>query len=353
MARLGKVPQMVFSHEKLELVGILRPEKDAIAFKSLFQETIGLPSKELFIGQPQVKLFKARNCWLSGFSAHIYPDKKSLLSLDEATRKCCLEKICRPMPILASEVVAPIFHMAGNSDSRAHHIMQQLSRYQIAAGYLPSNIAILIHAGQKRWQEDYLKLVKDSVITKETCAGTLFCRELYYVPMASGPGLNLTGQPEHYLALRRRALHQRKLTRRPVFISRIDAPDRRLANEERIFAIAREMIPNLERVSLTGHSFQEQLEQIAGAPLFISPHGQGTHLTLFCEKTVSLQLVPGIADLTNEFYECALLFDYFASLGGQNQTVTVASGIPLKSRRCDWVYPEEKFRKELGAVLRN
>lgn len=353
MARLGKMPHMVFSHEKLKLVCILRQEKDPITFKSSLQDKLGLTSKELFIGQPEVKLYRAKNCWVSGFSAHIYPDQNNLLTLEAATQQFSLKKVLRPIPFLAKEVVAPLFHMACNSDSRAHHVMQQISRYQISEEHLPTNIGILIHAGQKKWQEDYLKLVKDSIVTVETCDGTLLCREIYYVPMPSGPGLNLTGQPEHYLKLRAKALHQLNLDRRPVFLTRSDAPDRRLANEDRIFGIAQEILPNLARVSLTGLSFREQLERVAGAPLFISPHGQGTHLSLFCERTISLQLVPGLTDLDNEFYKCALLFDYFASLGGKNQTVTVASGTPLESRCSDWVYPEDKFKKELAAVLKN
>jgi hypothetical protein len=349
MARCGKSPRLISSHGKLQFVSVLRRAKNPISFHSLFQKKIGLSSEQLLITQPQVELYKVRDCWLAGRSGYIYPDQDCVLGLDTATRPRPMEKADRPIPKLATKIDTPLFHLAGNGDSRAHLVIEHLSRYQIAADRLPADSRILAHEGQGNWQMEYLNLADVTRPPLETTTGSLFCRELYYVPLPSG----LIGEPDHYLALRRRALQNSTPDQRPVFITRRDAPDRKLANEDSIFEIARQMIPNVERISLAGLTLREQLERTAGAPIFISPHGQGTHLTLFCQNTVSVQLVPGMPDLNNEFYRCALLFDYFASLGHQNKTVTVASGHRLKDLKSDWFYPEQKFKSELAAAVSN
>jgi hypothetical protein len=352
-AYIGLEPHLIQKHSKLRLVEVLRKKKSPIVFKSILQETLGLPVKELTIHQPEVKLYKLKDTWLAGPSGFIYPDPNHLLSLDNATCPASLRKVSRPLKLLASKVDEPIFHLAGNSNSRAHHVMQHLSRYQIAALALPAEVRPLIYNGQKHWQADYLAVAGCSRSALETSMGSLYCRDIYYVPVASGPGIQLTGEPHHYLDLRERALHGRTLQRRPVFLSRQDAPDRRLINEDSIYRVAQSLIPDIERVSLSGLNFKQQIERVAGAPILISPHGQGTHLTLFCEKTISIQLTPGVSELHNKFYECALLFDFFASIGNQNQTITLASEMPHTSALNDWSYPEKRFNRELSMVLQN
>jgi hypothetical protein len=352
-AYVGLEPHAIQTHYKLQLVEVLRKKKSPIFFKSLLQENLGLPVKELIVCQPEVKLYKLTNTWLAGPSGFIYPEPNHLLSLDNATRPASLRKVSRPLKLLASKVDEPVFHLAGNSNSRAHHVMQHLSRYQIAALALPAEARPLIYNGQKHWQSDYLAVAGCSRSTLETSMGSLYCRDIYYVPVASGPGIQLTGEPRHYLDLRKRALHGRTLQKRPVFLSRQDAPDRRLINEDSIYRISQSLIPDIERVSLSGLNFKQQIERVAGAPIFISPHGQGTHLTLFCENTISVQLVPGVSELHNKFYECALLFDFFASIGNQNKTITLASEMPHTSAFDDWFYPEDRFNRELNIVLQS
>jgi len=142
------------------------------------------------------------------------------------------------------------------------------------------------------------------------------------------------------------------LQKRPVFISRGDAPRRRLINENRIFEISRRLLPDLERIHLEGYSFKEQLAAVAGAPVLIAPHGQGSHLALFAQETTSIQLVPGLPTLENPFFECALLFDFFASLGGESVTLSCASGEQQLRPNDDWYYPESKFEQEINLALR-
>ncbi len=350
LARAGHLPSEAVNHPRVELLGELRPELPAIPFRSALQDAVGVPAPEVHILQPKVDLYRLKDCWLAGYNAYLYPEPDQYFCPDNALDGLRTAKISRPIPSLARRIDRPVFHLAGNSVSRAHLVMEHLSRYQIAASRLPADTQVLIHRGQTRWQPPYLHAggVRDLL---ESSFGTLFCKELYYVPIAGKSVFNLVGEPRHYLELRRNALAGLPLDRAPIFLSRKDAPDRRLLNEDRLFEIAASRIPGLRRITLSGMPFHEQLRAVAGAPVFISPHGQGTHLTLFCENTLSIQLVSGVADLANPFYECALLFDYFASIGG-NQTLTCAAGSPTASHLDDWSYPEAHFDHVLTQALR-
>jgi capsular polysaccharide biosynthesis protein len=229
--------------------------------------------------------------------------------------------------------------------------MEHLSRYQIARRFLPVQTSVIVQSGQSSWWSPYLEIAGAKNKVLETIKGTIFSKEVYYVPLLSESITNLVGEPKHYLELRKNALSGKRIRKTPVFISRNDAPRRRLLNEDQLFKIAREKIPSIERISLDNLSFDDQIESISGATILISPHGQGSHISLFSKNTTSIQLVPGVASLKNPYFECALLYDYLASLGGYSQTISCASGIESINSNDDWYYPEAKFEYEINKVI--
>ncbi len=333
---------------KPQLVRQLRPRLDDIIFCSQLQ-SLHSPCPNLVIRQPSVDLFCFRDCWVVGPQGYIFLNRRTPLGQGGVDP----QKMMRPLPKLSSREDAPLFYLAENSVSRAHAVMQHLSRYEIAREFLPRNTQVIVQKGQSEWHTPYLQATGAKINCRETSFGTIQSSELYFVPLADEPITNLIGDPNHYLSLRHNALLGMHLKKKPVFISRGDAPRRRLVNENRIFEISRRLLPDLERICLEGYSFKEQLAAVAGAPVLIAPHGQGSHLALFTEKTTSIQLVPGLPTLENPFFECALLFDFFATLGGESITLSCASGEQRLQQNDDWYYPESKFEHEINLALRS
>lgn len=344
------VPEPASTDHRIKCTYTLRSDSLSQVFLSKLQDT-GNENQSLSLSFPPVSLYKISNCYLAGPQGYIFLDAIRYLSLGSSLQGVNARKMMRPVPMFAHHETVPLFYLGENSVSRAHAVMEHLSRYQIAREYLPRGTQVVVQNGQSSWWSPYLKAAGAEGDPLETKHGTLYSKELYFVPMPTGPGINLIGEPHHYLELKKNALRDIRSERSAIFLSRCDAPRRRLLNEDRIFEISKKYIPDIKRTCLSFLTFKEQLEIVAGAPVIIHPHGQGSHLSLFSEKTLSIQLVPGQATLENSYFKCALLFDYFCSIGGTNLTRSCASGIVLANNE-DWYYPEEKFENELRSSLK-
>lgn len=349
---LGLRLRGISGHRQVERIRRLRDRGPTKRFLSPLQTLLSVDAPPLLLQQPPVDLYHLQGCRFTGQQGHIFPEKQLYLDLAESLSGTRPEKILPPIGFLEKRLTIPLFYLTENSVSRAHAVMEHLSRYQIAAPFLPPDTHPLVQKNQTIWQTDYLRLAGCLQSCYETSAGTLRAADVYFVPLAGKAITNLIGQPQHYLEIKRRGLDGLVFERRPVFISRNDASRRRLLNEDDIFRIARQMMPGINRVELGNLSFVEQLEIVGGASLLISPHGQGSHLSLFCRNAVTIQLVPGKATLSNSFFECALLYDYFASLDGSNKTVSIVSDQAMEGHHGHWSYPCDKFQRELYQILK-
>ena len=131
----------------------------------------------------------------------------------------------------------------------------------------------------------------------------------------------------------------------PVFLTRRDAPNRRLLNEERIFAAAKSLIQNLVEVKLTGMPLKEQIRLFRRTPLFISPLGQASCNIVFSEGSTILNLKNGpVPPEAN-----GSIGSLIAAASG-NRGLTIYSGTEM-GQNLDWSYDESLFSGHLARFL--
>jgi hypothetical protein len=339
------------THHRVQHIQRLRGKGPTIQFSSDLQKWISPETPTLLIQQPAVDLYRLKDCRITGLQGHIFPEKHVYLDLGESLFGMHPDKILPPIEFLEKKLAHPLFYLAENSVSRAHAVIEHLPRYQIAAPFLPPDVRPLVQKNQSYWQNEYIHLTGCRSPCCETSFGTLSAADIYFVPMAGKSVTNLIGEPHHYLEMKRLGLKALVCEQGPVFISRNDASRRRLLNEAELFRIAQNMMPDIKLVELGKLSLKEQIAVIARASILISPHGQGSHLSLFSQNAVTIQLVPGQANLSNAFYECALLYDYFASFDRSNKTASIVSEQSMAGYHEHWSYPPEKFASELRQIL--
>jgi capsular polysaccharide biosynthesis protein len=135
----------------------------------------------------------------------------------------------------------------------------------------------------------------------------------------------------------------------PIFLSRKDAPDRKLDNEDAIFSIARRFFPEMRRVTMSTLSLNEQIRLFQEAPVIIGPHSQPFRDILFSSNSLVIQLIQGFRDTSNEYYQWAQNYNYVGGIG-KNLCLPLFSEIEFNTN-CDWIYPEDKFKKDMSQLI--
>jgi capsular polysaccharide biosynthesis protein len=138
-------------------------------------------------------------------------------------------------------------------------------------------------------------------------------------------------------------LPPRRRSRR-IFITRKDAPSRRLLNEDEVFGMLRAAYPDLERVSLAVLSLQEQIALFEEARLVVGPVGQAFRNLLFCEGALCIQLVPGHRAPDNGYHVWALNEDRLGMIHG-NRCLALYAGEPFI--KGDWSFPLKTLKMSL------
>ena len=135
----------------------------------------------------------------------------------------------------------------------------------------------------------------------------------------------------------------------PIFLSRKDAPDRKLDNEDAIFSIAQTFFPEMKRVVMAALALDEQIRLFRDAPVIIGPHSQPFRDILFSSNALVIQLIQGFRGTSNQYYQWAQNYNYVGSLGG-NSCLPLFSEIEFNTNS-DWIYPEDKFEKDMSQVI--
>ena len=228
-------------------------------------------------------------------------------------------------------------------------MLQHLPRLMAARDYLKSlpDYKLLVAPGHARWQARYITWAGlDPSKIVEGTRGTMQVDDLIFVP-------NLYGKsslcpPPFYDELSQCAATYpvENGPGRPLFITRRDAPDKQLENEERIVEILRERIGPVDVIRLGDYPLPAQIGMFRAAPLVIGPIGQGICNILFCKTSLLVMLAPGTPE--NQVYTSAH-GSQLARICG-NEAVTFLSNEPAPSRG-NWTFPEERFRMLLDRLL--
>jgi len=228
-------------------------------------------------------------------------------------------------------------------------MLQHLPRL-IAARDLLKDIGdyrILVAPGHARWQRRLIEVLGfDGERVIEGSQGTLLVEDLIHVPFLYGS--NALSSPELCRAIRDHAARSAPevVPGKPLFISRSDAPDKRLENEEEIIKAAESVFGEIEVFTFRGKTLPDQVRIFRNAPVIIGPIGQGVCNMIFVEGRPLITLVPGEAE--NQTYTNS--HSTHLCLACDNPAVTLYNGIKGASRG-NWTFPVEEFRKQLDRLV--
>lgn len=295
-----------------------------------------------------------RDVFLVGDQAQIFfPDGRFFLPcIYPHQRRLHLIKVRRPIPVLARRVEMPLLHLTGrNHENKGHFLLQHLPRLLVARSWLEKNdgYRILLAPGHAHWQKHFLRLagVPDHRVVEGT-QGTWRARRVFYVPMVYGT--NALGPPEHYREIRDRAAAIERSSppspARAIFVTRRDAPDKRLLNEDEIIGITRSILGELDVFEFKGRTLEDQIVAFRRAPVILGPIGQGICNVVFAEGRVLVTLAPGTE--AGEVYKTGH-GTQLALLCG-NQAITFHNGEAGESRG-NWHFPPERFRAMLTRLV--
>lgn len=311
---------------------------------------IGPENASFEFNWPAAELFRLRDVWLTGDQGQVFLSDGSLFSPWVLPYNLEKLKISRPLKLGATHISGPVFHLTGrNHDNRGHFMLQHLPRLMAARDYLRSlpDYRILTAPGHSRWQGRYIAWAGlDPSKLVEGTRGTMHVDDLIFVP-------NLYGKsslcpPSFYNELSNCAASYPVPDGpgRPIFITRRDAPDKQLMNEERIVEILRSKIGPVDLIRLGEHPLPDQIGMFRAAPLIMGAIGQGICNILFCKTSLLVMLAPGTPD--NQVYTSSHGAQLARICG--NSSATFLSGEPAPSRG-NWTFPEERFISLLDRLL--
>ena len=212
------------------------------------------------------------------------------------------------------------------------------------------NPKVLLGSREKRWQARYLAAVGVPGETMHRAgSGTTLVDRLFYAPqMWTDSAL---ASPEILQRIRAAFLTHSQLSsdsaisQPPILVSRADAPDRKLLNEQEIAAEVERQWGSCEVLELSKLDFATQLRKFAQAPLIVGALGQGFANLLVSSGALCLILDTevrwGESYFSQTFRDLALLHGNLAS--------RLFAGQPIQ--KCEhWSYPLEKFKEELASA---
>jgi prepilin-type processing-associated H-X9-DG protein len=135
---------------------------------------------------------------------------------------------------------------------------------------------------------DWLDVIAPDLVVHRSQRRSVFARELVFPAPAQVGSSHYARNPELLRYFRQGLREQGALPPvrtgpgRRLYITRADAPVRRVTNEDVLMARLAKI--GFERVSLTGMAVCNQIRLFADAETIISPHGAGLANVLFCDQ---------------------------------------------------------------------
>lgn len=292
--------------------------------------------------------YRLRHVRLGGGAGQVYFQDGTLFNVDPLTRREKKDRVLRrAIAGMAQEVKGPLIHLCGpNSENHGHFILDYLPKLMpfLERFRAEPRARILVSPGRKKWQCRYLArfgITEDRVI--EGVHGTLEVDELWYAPILHAEdGVAKLSAPENHLAVRDALAAKADPNDTPlcIFASRLDAPNKKLVNEELLAERAREILGDVRIVKMSEHSLADQLRLFASATVVVGAVGQNltevlcTSGKLVLIMTVEEQIVPGRRSWGRAYHNLALL--------GGNKSVLLTRDTPWDADR-NWSFNEDRF----------
>lgn len=343
--RVMRSPQEVSSPDSCEWIDEAGRTQVDNAFECRFHAR----DLSTFFDWPDLSLMTLHDAWMTGDQGQVFLNDGTFLSICPSLRHLPERKVRRPLPWLSRRLDGVYFHLTGvDHENHAHFLFQHLPRLLAAKEQLKKhgdNFKVIVAPGHHRWQARYLRyfgISEDRVVVASV--GTIRVEKLLYVPMPYGS--SYLCNPRFYQEMRdgfsSNIQPSPASTGGVLFISRQDAPDRRLLNEEEIIGICREVMGDVQVVQLGKLKLDDQIRLCSTARLVIGPQGQGMGVVLFMRQGAVVVMEYG--DEFLPFGWCRAFCDAAITLGVS--ALRLISGTAADEQRC-WSYPPDKFRSEM------
>lgn len=304
---------------------------------------------------PETYLYVLKDVWVVGSEGRLFFEPDQLFSVCSSLKGVEERKIRRPIKSLAKVIEEPVFILSSRAPgNRGHFLIEHLPRLAASMDAIKrlGGCKILVTPMHRNWQVGYLQKVgiPESEII-EASIGSTFCKRAFYVPTLCKGEIATCSREKYYQFLRKCFIGNQESSRKglPIFLSRKDAPDRKLGNEDAIFSIAKTFFPEMKRIVMSTLALNEQIKLFQEAPVIIGPHAQPFRDILFSSNSIVIQLIQGFRDTSNEYYQWAQNYNYVGSLG-KNLCLPLFSEIEFNTNS-DWIYPENKFEKDMSQLI--
>ena len=349
-AQFGPALEIVSDAPAIRECVVLRPPARTVWANPLERAYYGSSVRSAVVEHAEALLYRLADVCITGSEALMFSGPHTLLRLDSSQNQIAVRKVRRPIAWLARRVDGPIVPLGGRgTGNRGHFLCEHLPRLLLARERLGVDfpLKMLLTPGHARWQTEYLTLLGENASRLvEGSRGTVYCSDVWFVPNLSTGSIVELYEPGIYREIARRfktGLSPRRGERR-LFITRKDAPSRRLLNEDEVFAAFHDVFPGLTRISMTGMPLQEQIALFAHATIVVGAHSQAFRNLLYCEGALAIQMVPGTRSADNEYVPWATNYERLGLIHG-NRCLSLYAGQPYGGG--DWLYP----LAELGQAI--
>lgn len=299
---------------------------------------------------PQIDCFRVRDATVVGDEGQVYLSDGRLLLPSIFPYKIERVRLRKPLPFYKT-IDAPVFHLTGvHHFNHGHFNQEYIPRVVAARELLPRELFDQLHfllaPKHLDWQSHMLKYLgirADRIIP--ATHGTLRLRDMYIAPMCehrvdpiASPELQAQvvkcfagippGQPAPVL-----------------FLSRRDAPWRRMQNEDELILATEKLLGPTKVVTFGNMTFEEQIAAMKSARIIIGVLGQALSNMLYLEGKTLIVLIPGT--LANDHTGVA---HWFLAMLSHNRVLTLRCGqenIDLKN----WAFPLPAYETQLTRAL--
>lgn len=296
---------------------------------------------------PELYMYRLYDAYIVGRNGLIYHNSGRLFTVGENIPSVRFDKLFPPVKALAQRVQGPVCSLVGPVyENRAHFLREKLPKAIVAEQLMGKEVKFLIFRGY-HWQYEYLAYVGiDAKRIIEVDKGATFCEQLYVIPQ-----YHTLFAPDIYLEIRERFLKKIPIIKNgpALLISRDDAPDRKILNEDSLLAIIKQKYPGAIKINLSRIALDEQLKLIRNAPFIFGCHGQAFHLSLFSSEARMVQFSPGPEDSSSPYIEWGDHFIYFALLA--NSTCAHLFCNKSSGLHDDFKFPEKVLQRLIATNL--
>ncbi len=305
------------------------------------------------ISWPEIKCYQMPMVLLAGEEGAVYISENRRLSSSSSVWSSVDRKIRRPISILSRFHNGPLIHLIGkNHDNRAHFLLEHLPRYFATRKTRKIKDAkVLVASRFIKWQSDFLELLGENTESLvEVSFGTIRTQDLFFTPFLATNGQycdpkifqEMISQMQGSIVSKEMGQNIQSTSNqsRVLWISRRDAPDRQLNNEEALVEISRRILGQVEVVHLSSLPLHAQISKIQNSDIIIGAQGQGIANAVFVRGKIVIILDQGTISVSNGSW--GEKFRDMAEMSG-NLAFRLFSGSSAKSSTGNWNFPEIGF----------